>query len=78
MAYLFGTLELGKLPSTIYSHSCTKNFNLISVHSYIVSAKSQQVDDKNIQVLAIKILAFSIRLGELVAIVLSRINPSSK
>ena len=75
-AYPLGAFELGKLASTVYLQTSTKDFDLVSVHRYDgVRPCSNKRNQAGSQVLAIKILAFSNRLGQFTPMVLSRMKP---
>lgn len=77
--YPFCALELCKLPSAIHLHTRSEDLDLVRVHrcrrvcSNGSSAYSRP--RANLHVFAMRIFAFSRRLGQLIPIVLSRMKP---
>ena len=76
--HAFCTLEFGELARTVDFETGTEDFDLISIHCCLSFSETILVGRgyRTVQVLAIRILQFSRRFGELTAIVLSRIKPS--
>lgn len=76
----FGPLQFGELACAVDLDPGTEDFDLVGIHSFTkmtdVNANATRETVGGVQVFAIRILAFSNRLGQFTAIVLSRMNPT--
>ena len=77
--YPFGSLEFSEFTSTVNFEACTKDLDFVGVHCCTsIRIEGRARDKKAVHVFAIKILTFSSRLGEFVAIVLSKMKPDTE